>query len=118
MAHKLCALEFIRLCQDANLCEELLDDNEGTCVIDNTNTTIAEFAGFAWAAQANDHDVKILTFVYDPVAAFKRGKHEVPLLTCMDQHRRLMEQTKLIPRWWSHDYVLWDDTWPYAMGDT
>ena len=113
-AHKLCAQEFIRLCQDASMHKELLDEHQDVCVIDNTNTAIAEFAGFAWAAQSYGHDVQIVTFVYDPVAAYKRNTHETPLKSCLIQHERLMEQTKFIPRWWKHDYALWDETWPYA----
>lgn len=113
--HKLCLLEFTRLCEDVHLVERLADPEEpSVLVVDNTNTTIAEFAPYAAIAQANGHEVLIVTFIYDPVAAYKRNVHETPLRFCVEQHRRLVEQTQFIPRWWKHDYALWDETWPYA----
>ena len=126
LAHQTCFLDFIGLVQDDDLIQEStmlrgrldpnpdLVENETILVVDNTNTSVAEFSPYATAGAAYGHEVKILTFLYDPVAAFRRNTHGTPLKACMQQHVRMMEQIGYIPSWWSHDYVLWDDTWPYA----
>lgn len=110
-AHLWCFSMFMEFCQKS----QYRDDGEKEiAVVDNTNTAIAEFAPYAQVALAFGHDLRIVTFAYDPVAAFKRNTHETPLVKCMEQHARLIEQTKFIPPWWDHQYALWDETWPYA----
>lgn len=77
-------------------------------IVDNTNTRVAEFSPYAALAAAYGYSVDIFTFVYDPVKAYKRSAHGVPLKECMNQYYRLIDETKNIPRWWNHDYILSD----------
>jgi len=114
-AHGWCLRNFV------NCCDTLSESNHpannpgnDVAVIDNTNTRLVEFASYATIAQAYGHELQVITFIYDPVAAFKRNTHGTPLKVCMAQHQRLAEETKLIPPWWNHDYALWDETWPFA----
>lgn len=114
--HAQCLAGFINICSGevSHLSRE--GRLVGTVVVDNTNTSIAEFAPYAAVALAYGHDLRIVTFVYDPVAAYRRNKHGTPLDACMRQHARLTSDTDLIPAWWKHEYTLWDETWPWAMG--
>lgn len=79
--------------------------DNSTVIVDNTNTSISEFAPYAQVAQAYGHDVNIFTFLYDPVVAHKRNTHGTPLKSCIEMHQRMMDNTKLIPPWWKHDYI-------------
>jgi len=112
-AHRACLLGFIDRCRfihkDGN---GLLPDE--TLVVDNTNSSLAEFAPYAEIALAYGLEVLIVTFIYDPVAAFKRNTHGTPLTKCMEQHQRIQINTSLIPYWIKHEYALWDETWPWA----
>lgn len=96
-AHAECLRDYIDICQDPQGCK--------TAIVDNTNTTLAEFGPYAQIGLVYGHNVQILTFLYDPVAAHSRNTHGTPLKACIDMHARLMEHTKLIPPWWKHDYV-------------
>ena len=111
-AHNRCLINFIKPITGANCA--------GIAIVDNTNTEIAEIAPFAEVALAFGHELQIITFAYDPVAAFKRNIHGTPLKVCMRQHQRLMHTTPLIPKRWPHDFTLWDETWPWGheSGDT
>lgn len=97
-AHAECLRDFIDLCQDPI--------GYKTMIVDNTNTTLAEFGPYAQIGLAYSHNVQILTFLYDPVVAHGRNIHGAPLKVCIDMHSRMTEHTKLIPPWWKHDYVL------------
>jgi hypothetical protein len=88
------------------------DGKDLILVVDNTNTSIAEFAPYAQVAASYGHEVQILTFVYDPLAAFNRNIHGVSLTICMLQHMRLMRETSFIPSWWKHEFIVADDTAP------
>jgi predicted kinase len=83
-------------------------------IVDNTNTRIDEYSAYVLAAESYGHAVKIVTFVYDPVAAYKRNVHDTPLSFCMRQWLDLQEGSAQMPARWDHDYALWDETWPYA----
>jgi len=110
-AHAWCFRQFMEVIQRPPLGLKHL-------IVDNTNTRLVEYAHYVQAAQAYGHDVKIVTFIYDPVAAYKRNTHDTPLAICMRQHHNLQEGSLQMPPWWDHDYALWDETWPYASRDT
>ena len=100
-AHAECLREFIELCRNP------MDwQKDATVIVDNTNTSVSEFAPYAQTALVYGHDVEILTFVYDPVVAHARNTHGTPLKVCIEMHRRIQEQTAFIPPWWKHDYVV------------
>jgi predicted kinase len=101
-AHGQCLRNFITTCQTFSGVEA---PTAPSVVVDNTNTTLAEFGPYAQVGLAYGHNVTILTFIYDPLLAFARNTHGTPLKACIDMHARLMENTKLIPPWWKHDYV-------------
>lgn len=98
-AHAKCLRDFVEYCQVA-------DRQNGTVVVDNTGTSVSEFAPYAQVAQVYGHDVSIFTFLYDPTVAHKRNTHGTPLKACIEMHQRMMEQTKFIPPWWKHDYIV------------
>lgn len=106
-----CLQQFIEYCQKPPLGLKHL-------IVNNTNTRVVEVAPYAAVAAAYQHPVKIVTFIYDPVAAFKRNKHKTPLAICMRQYHNLQEGSQQMPPWWDHDYVLWDETWPYANNES
>jgi predicted kinase len=107
-AHATCLRSFVDYCQ-----QERLDGTFSAgkpvptevAIVDNTNTTLAEFGPYAQVGLAYGHNVSILTFLYDPAVAHARNTHGTPLKACIDMHARLTEHTKLIPPWWRHDYI-------------
>lgn len=111
-AHASCLRNFTSLCMDVKLAEDSLDGvGEYPLIVDNTNTSLAEFAGYVSVASAFGHDVEISTFIYDPVDAWKRNSHGTPLTACMRQYDNLADGTKAIPPWWNHNYVISTDDW-------
>lgn len=105
-AHGKCLRDYIDFCRSAALGERFPAPE--AAIVDNTNTTLSEFGPYAQVGLAYGHNVSILTFLYDPVAAHARNTHGTPLKACVDMYYRLTEHTKLIPPWWKHDYVLSD----------
>lgn len=103
-AHGKCLRDYIDFCRGVSV-GEYVGENL-TAIVDNTNTTLSEFSPYAEVAQAYGHEVQILTFIYDPVAAHTRNTHSTPLKNAMGQFQRLTEHTKLIPPWWKHDYIV------------
>lgn len=101
-AHAACLRDFIHLCE-----VPLHDKDEGgkDVIVDNTNTRLSEFAPYAAIALAYSHEVKIVTFVYDPVAAWRRSTHGAPFDVAMRQHLHLMRDSEIIPPWWKHEFV-------------
>jgi predicted kinase len=106
-AHAACRREFIDFCQS----HESADDDI-VLAVDNTNTRLVEFASYVDIADAYGHEVEISTFIYDPVVAWRRNNHGTPLTICMSQHMRLTEESRAIPSWWNHNYVIADESWP------
>jgi len=98
-AHATCLRSFVAICQ--NPPAEL-----STVIVDNTNTTVAELAPYAQVALVYGHELQLFTFLYDPVVAAKRSTHGRPLKGCVEMHQRLTEQTKFLPPWWKHDYIV------------
>jgi len=104
-AHGKCLRDFVEYCQKMDPVKAPIEAANAVAIVDNTNTTLAEFGPYAQVGLAYGHSVTILTFLYDPLLAFARNTHGTPLKACIDMHARLMENTKLIPPWWKHDYV-------------
>jgi len=98
-AHATCLRSFIAFCQNPPA-------EVPTVIVDNTNTTVAEFAPYAQVAQVYGHELQLYTFLYDPIVAHKRNTHGTPLKGCIEMHQRLMESNKFIPPWWKHDYLV------------
>ena len=98
-AHATCLRSFIAFCQNP-------PEGVNTVIVDNTNTTVAELAPYAQVALVYGHELQLYTFVYDPAVAFKRNTHGTPLKGCIEMHARLQEQTKFLPPWWKHDYII------------
>lgn len=78
---------------------------ETTIVIDNTNTTIAELAPYYAVAQAFQVPVEIVTLMVDPKIALERNVHGVPLAAHSAQYTRLVDQGKMIPKYWKHSVI-------------
>jgi predicted kinase len=108
-AHAACLRSFIDYCQQERLDGAFSAGRPApteVAIVDNTNTSVSEFAPYAQVGQVYGHSIQILTWVYDQVMAHARNGHGTPLKACIDQHRRLIEQTAFIPPWWKHDYVV------------
>lgn len=78
-----------------NFCEEKI------VVVDNTNTSIAEVAPYVALANAYGHDCEVIILQEDPVVAYKRNQHAVPLKSVMGQFDRLRGLEKSLPRHWN-----------------
>jgi len=100
-AHAECLRGFVELCRAPG--DKFVN---ATVIVDNTNTTLSEFGPYAQVGLVYGHNVRIVTFLYDPVTAHARNTHGTPLKACIDMHQRLTEHTKLIPPWWKHDYMI------------
>lgn len=99
-AHAQCLRKFVEHCQGTS------EDDKSVVIVDNTNTSVSEFAPYAQVAQVYGHEVSIVTFLYDPVKAHARNTHGTPLKACIEMHKRLTDQTQFIPPWWKHDYFV------------
>ena len=102
-AHAACLRWFTELCQDSSV--HGYKRPPSILVVDNTNTSIAEFAPYVQVGIAYGHDVQIITLVADPSIAYHRNVHGVPLKTCNEQQERLTQNDHLIPHWWKHIYI-------------
>lgn len=93
-AHGRCLKEFV----------QHLERRTGVdAVIDNTNTTAVEVAPYAALALAYGHELEIVTLQCDPIVAWGRNTHGVPVEAVKAMHRRLTE-AQLMP-WWPHRVV-------------
>lgn len=98
-AHGKCFRDFI------TIISAVCGDAEGTVIVDNTNTSIAELAPYCAAALAYGHELKIVTLLCDPNVAHARNTHGVPLGAVMGQSDRLIESQKQLPPWWAHEVL-------------
>jgi tRNA uridine 5-carbamoylmethylation protein Kti12 len=90
-AHKACFLGFVSAI-----------NREVDCVIvDNTNTTAVEIAGYERYATAMGYNVQIVTIACDPAIAAKRNTHGVPEKGVRAMHDRLMREISNMPPWWN-----------------
>lgn len=74
-------------------------------IVDNTNTTVAEFAPYAAIALAQRMAVKIVTLLCKLDVAAARNAHGVPVETIEEMHKNLLLHSFLIPKWWPHEIV-------------
>lgn len=101
-AHAQCLQLFNKFITNA-IPEELREEGEAL-VVDNTNSGIAEMAPYAAFAVAYGHPLHIVTLVVnDPIKAWRRNTHGVPLKTCLEMHKRLMTDT--LPPWWQEELI-------------
>lgn len=69
-------------------------------VCDNTNTSVAELAPYAMAAQSEGLAVYILELHRDPKDAHAANQHQVPLGAIYRQLKRMKRSESYIPPWW------------------
>lgn len=98
IAHAECLRKFIDNCRQEWAAGEIAIDD---LIVDNTNTTYAEIAPYAAIALAYGHELQIVTVECDPVKAYRRNKHLVPLETIMEMDKAL--RTRTIAPWWPHE---------------
>ena len=92
-AHGACQRRFIAACQAAE---------PDVIIVDNTNLSVAEFAGYVNFGQAFGHDVEIITLMVDPAIAAARNIHGVPADRVNKMHEALVAGTAGIAPWWKH----------------
>lgn len=73
-------------------------------VIDNTNISAFEMAPYIQAANAYGLAHEIITIWSDPIIAYKRNTHGVPLTTIMTMYKRLLQED--LPTFWNHKIIL------------
>jgi hypothetical protein len=111
-AHARCLLAFVRWAQRDP--KGLHTRNPAMCIVDNTNTTVAEIAPYYALAQAYGHNVHIRVF---------RGEwanvHGVPPDVIAAQRDRLQSLPRLAPAWWRIEYEghLHEHRPVYGIGD-
>lgn len=89
LAHKTCKQDFVEFCNN---------DKDKTIIVDNTNTTALEIAFYYDYATLMDFDVKIVRFWVDPMVAFNRNTHHVPLNTILAMQHRMLNDN--LPPYW------------------
>jgi predicted kinase len=104
-AHAQCLRGFTALVSDE-------ENKYETIVVDNTNTTVAEYAPCAALAQAYGHELKIITVLGDPLKAHKRNKHGVPPKDVLNMDHQLRSGLPHVPPRWPHEVVLESDLNP------
>jgi tRNA uridine 5-carbamoylmethylation protein Kti12 len=72
--------------------------------VDNTNISVAEIAPYYQLASALGWEVKIIRIHCDPVIAYKRNVHNVPLSKIISMHNRMITET--LPPWWKEEIVI------------
>ena len=95
-AHQQCLRQFVR-----RIGYVAMDgDGDLRCVVDNTNTTVAEIAPYAALALAYGHKLE-LVHINSPIhRCIERGTHDVPPLTVATQHNRLAVTLLNLPPQW------------------
>lgn len=79
--------------------------DDSVVVVDNTNTTQSEYAPYAAYATAHRQEVKIVTLLCDPVVAWKRNVHGVPLKDVMSMDHRIRNGIPHVPKYWNHEVI-------------
>lgn len=87
-AHAACMQRFVLL----------VTTNKPIIIVDNSNTTTEEIAPYYSVARAFGYEVELVTTLCDPIVAYERCVHNVPLGTIRAQVRRINE--RFIPRNW------------------
>lgn len=71
--------------------------------VHNTNIRAYELAPYMQAAAAYNHPIEIVTILCDPLVAYKRCVHEVPLEVIFRMHQGLMSEQ--LPTFWKHTII-------------
>ena len=74
-------------------------------VVDNTATTISEFAPYAALAQAHNWQIQIVSVMVEPEVALARQTHGVPEDLVRRMDRDMLLHSFLIPPRWPHEVV-------------
>jgi len=74
-------------------------------VVDNTATTISEFAPYAALAQAHNWQVQIVSVMVDVEVALARQTHGVPEDLVRRMDRDMLLHSFLIPPRWPHEVM-------------
>lgn len=85
---------------------EAVRDPNGAChlIVDNTNCSIAEVSSYASLALAYGHKLEIISILCDPVVAWRRNRHDVPLKNVLMQHMTLQESAMDMPTWFPNKF--------------
>lgn len=73
---------------------------EHAVIVHNTNCTIAEVAPYAQLASAYQQELHVLTMLVDPLTAWRRNTHGVPLTNLIKQDLLLRQSILEWPPWW------------------
>lgn len=80
-------------------------DFRADVVVDNTNTTVAEFGPYYAVAAAYGFDTEIVSLDVDEDVAHARNQHSVPQTTVHAQRRNFVAGTSQIPKYWKHKII-------------
>jgi predicted kinase len=83
-------------------CIEGMQNKVKTITVDNTNISKEEISPYVLAANAYGYEHEILTFWIDPLLAWKRNTHNVPLKVVLSMYQRLIRED--LPPYWNHNY--------------
>lgn len=80
-------------------------EEDVTLVVDNTNTTVAEFGPYYAVAAAYGLETEIISLDVDEDVAHPRNQHNVPQTTVHAQRRNFVAGTSQIPKYWKHKLI-------------
>jgi tRNA uridine 5-carbamoylmethylation protein Kti12 len=75
-------------------------------IIDNTNCSIAEVGPYCQLANAYDQELHVLTLLAEPLAAWRRNSHGVPMTNVVKSDLALRQSILEWPPWWPQKLVL------------
>ena len=79
---------------------------EDIIVVDNTNLLAYEYAPYFRVAQANGHDVQIISLAVTEQTSIARNTHKVPDAVIFKMNQNYIKGIDQMPRWWAHtEYV-------------
>lgn len=78
--------------------------NGRSIIVDNTNTTPWEVATYYQLAEMAEAEIQVVRIYCDPVVAWKRNVHDVPLKLVLEMHQRLMSLP--LPPWVKEEVIL------------
>jgi len=101
-AHAWCFREFLAALVHASAAARAEDVLE-VFTIDNTNVRAWEIAPYVQAANAHGRPHEVVTVLCDPLTAWRRNRHGVPLKAVWEMHRALLNES--LPPHWNHVVV-------------
>lgn len=78
---------------------------QGTLIVDNTNTSLAEISPYCALALAYGHELQIVALVCPPEVAAKRNIHGTPATAILRQDTRFRATLADLPPWWPLEVV-------------